>query len=116
MDVTINLDLSHLSNRDKSLLVGAMYRQSLVQVGKSPDYHLVNLTDDFLTRLSSAAGAFLRKVRSFFASLDPLEGEIFVNECLEHGRHYRFWYLSYYRDAEYKKDLSGIYSRVAMAF
>lgn len=116
MDETINLDLSRLSNRDKSLLVGAMYRQSLVQVGKSPDYHLKNLTDDFLVCLSSAAGAFLRKVKAFFFSLDPLEGEIFVNECLEHGRHYRFWYLSFYKDADYKKDLLGIYSRVATAF
>lgn len=39
MSDAITLQFKGLSNRQKSLLVGALYRQSLVQVGKSPDYH-----------------------------------------------------------------------------
>lgn len=112
----IILDFNSLGNRDKSLLVGALFRQSLIQTGKSPDYHLDKLEDDFLAHAGGAAGSFLRKVKEFSLRLDPLEGEIFVNECLEHGRHYKFWYLSYYDTPDFQLDLHSIYDRVAAEF
>ncbi|HIU44886.1 MAG TPA: hypothetical protein IAC52_01125 [Candidatus Enteromonas pullicola] len=117
MSDAITLQFKGLSNRQKSLLVGALYRQSLVQVGKSPDYHLRRLDEDFIEHLpKTAAGKFLRKVKSFYGGLDPLQQEVFVNECLEHGRHYKFWYMPYFRDKEYLKELQHIFNRVDSIF
>ena len=53
-DNPIVLDFNSLGNRDKSLLVGALFRQSLIQTGKSPDYHLDKLDDDFLAHAGGA--------------------------------------------------------------
>ena len=69
------------------------YRAYLLQIGKSPDYHVYDLRYDELLRLPpSHARSFLIKIRRFFDSLDEKGKRILVAEVLEKHRVYPFWF------------------------
>jgi|LAHS01.1.fsa_nt_gb hypothetical protein len=86
-------------SRDSSLeILRAAYRQALIEVGHSPDYHLYDLARDFLVRKQDyAAGRFLLSLYDFYhRQLDELEQMVFICDFLERGRHYRFWWFPYF--------------------
>ena len=69
------------------------YRRCLLAVGKSPDYHIDELSLTWLLALRpSKERDFLVKMRKFYASLDFINRIILVREVLEGGRHYPFWH------------------------
>jgi len=70
------------------------YRESLMDVGKSPDYHIYDLEEDWLLGLpKSPSRTFLLRLVCFYECLDPLGKIILVREVLEQRRHYQFWFL-----------------------
>ena len=78
----------------------AKYRACLLRLGKSPDYHIYNLTFEFLNGSKRRKEvAFLLKIRRFYDALPEKDKPIFVREVLERNRHYPFWFY----DADYKK-------------
>jgi hypothetical protein len=96
MEEEIQIAFPHLSAKDKSLIVGALYRQSLIEVGHSADYHVYDLDKDlFVRKRHLAAARFLGEVYGFYRSLPDFERRIFLCDCLEHGRHYAYWWLAY---------------------
>ena len=69
----INLSLRHEESIRKR------YRAYLLQIGKSPDYHVYDLRYDELLRLPpSHARSFLIKIRRYFDSLDEKGKRILV--------------------------------------
>ena len=74
--------------------VRAKYRKSLLFIGKSPDYHIADLSLYYLYGLKgSRAKQYLIKVRRFYEALNESDQRIFVYEVLEKKRHYLFWFL-----------------------
>lgn len=87
---TIEECLEHASE------IRGKYRRALLEVGKSPDYHIYDLSYAFLADSHQAVAAkFLIKVKRFHDSLDVADQRIFVNEILEAKRHYAFWFLDF---------------------
>jgi hypothetical protein len=96
MEQGIEIRFPQLSNKEKALLIGAVYRQSLVEVGHSPDFHVYDLDRGTLERKRHLASArFLLQVMDFYDGLPEFERKIFLCECLESGRHYAFWWLDF---------------------
>src|SRR5574344_3121279 len=94
MEEEIEIRFPKMGEASKSYLIGAIYRQSLIEVGHSPDYHVYDLEKGFLEhKCDSAAGLFVNRVYDFYFSLHGLERRVFLCECLEHGRHYPYWWL-----------------------
>lgn len=113
----VDVTLRNSSSRDKALLVGAVYRQSLIEVGHSADYHVYDLEQDLIDhKLDRAAGIFLKHVKDFYESLPYLQQKVFLVECLEHGRHYAYWYLPYYSRKSYGQALASVYRKTEQAF
>lgn len=104
----LQVKINPLNEQEKVLLLGAIYRQALLNLGHSPDTHIENLREEHLSFFGpSASSRFLRRIMKVYAKLDFEEKAIFRNEGLENGRHYAFWYLPYcdYRIfAKKKKD------------
>ncbi len=89
------------------------YRNALLSVGKSPDYHIFDLSTGFLEHLKDTrAKRYLFSLRSFFVGLDQEQQRIFVMEILERGRHYPFWYLEEYTRREYAQKLMALVAEV----
>jgi hypothetical protein len=90
-------------NRKTSLeILRAAYRQALVEVGHSPDYHLYDLETSFLARKQNlAAGRFLFKLYWYYLRLNDLERRIFICDFLESGRHYAFWWFEFAGSREF---------------
>lgn len=83
-------------------IVGAMYRQALINIGFSPDTHIYDLPLDRIKKNhSSSSGKYILRVAKTYESLEGLEKDIFLNDFLEKGRHYRFWYLSRCNSRDY---------------
>ena len=84
-------------DRESSIeILRAAYRQALVEVGHSPDFHIYDLDSNFLVHKQNlASGRFLLKLYWFYLLQDDLSRRIFVSEFLERGRHYRFWWFEY---------------------
>ena len=89
------------------------YRQALLSVGKSPDYHIFDLSNEFIGSLKdSQAKRFLFGLKRYFATLSEEDRRIFVNDILESGRHYPFWYLEDYTRRVYEQKLRAIVEEV----
>ena len=117
MEENFEINIKKLTDKNKALLIGQIYRQCLINLGKSPDYHIYDLDEDFLYSCQDKVeGKFLRKVKEYYLSLDCLERIMFVNDCLEKGRHYKFWYLNFYFVKDYTEKLKQCFSSIARAF
>ena len=93
--------------------VRRQYRSALLSVGKSPDYHIFDLSTEFLENLKdSKAKRFLMNLKVYFAGLDCKSQEIFVLDILEMGRHYPFWYLDTYTRRNYEEKLRSVIAEV----
>lgn len=89
------------------------YRRALISVGKSPDYHIFDLSSDFINGLKdSKAKRFLLTLKLHFSSLDPKDKQLFVLDILETGRHYPFWYLEDYTRRAYEARLRQLIAEV----
>jgi hypothetical protein len=102
-------------SRDSSLeILRAAFRQALIEVGHSPDYHLYDLDRDFLVRKKDyAAGRFLLRLYDFYHSqLDDLEQRIFICDFLERGRHYRFWWFEYFEPDDFSATKKAVALRL----
>ncbi len=100
----IDIEFVDLSLKDYSLLLGALYRQSLVQVGMSPDTHVFDLDYDYLSSKDSIQAKFLMDVIDFYLELNELESKIFICQILEYGRYFPFWWMNYlFEEKEYKR-------------
>ncbi len=98
-----------LPEEERRKRVRKRYREALLSVGKSPDYHIFDLSPDFLAALKdSKAKRYLFGLRHFFANLDDEKRRIFVMDVLEVGRHYQFWYLDEYSHRQYEQILREI--------
>ena len=85
------------------------YREALLRVGKSPDYHIFDISAEFLSGLrDSKAKRFLLSLRRYFFSLKEEDRRIFVMDILENGRHYPFWYMEDFSRREYESRLNYI--------
>jgi hypothetical protein len=103
------------SSRDSSLeILRAAYRQALIEVGHSPDYHLYDLDRDFLVRKTNyAAGRFLLKLYDFYyGQLEDLEQRVFICDFLERGRHYRFWWFTYFEARDFVMTKNAVSDRL----
>ncbi len=101
----------------KGLLVGAIFRQALLDLGYSPDSHVYDVDDDYLLyEKGTASNDFVSRVRSFYRSLSPFKRRILVCDYLEKGRHYRFWWLEYADEREYAKNCHEVVQRLKEAF
>ncbi|HAS56640.1 MAG TPA: hypothetical protein DEF61_01825 [Firmicutes bacterium] len=117
MEENLQINIKKLTDKNKALLIGQIYRQCLINLGKSPDYHVYDLSEDFLNaNKNKVEGSFLRKVKDYYLTLDCLERIMFINDCLEKGRHYKFWYLNFYFVKDYSEKLKQCFASVAKAF
>ena len=102
-----------LPNAERMKRIRARYREALLSVGKSPDYHIYDLSPEFLNSLKdSKAKRFLVNLRRYFMDLAEEDQRFFVMEVLEVGRHYPFWYLDGYTRRQYEKRLQTIAAEV----
>ena len=100
-----------------AMTVRDKYRESLLALGKSPDTHVYDLSHDFLGYAKRGPErSFLIRVKVYYEKLTVKEQTLFLNEVLERGRGYRFWYLVDYNEAKFRDALSRIYHRVASDF
>ncbi|MCI7058666.1 MAG: hypothetical protein SO132_03110 [Candidatus Enteromonas sp.] len=91
-------------------------RRCLLNNGKSPDSHIYELESSFFDYDKNKDKEYLLKLREYYESLSRLERMVFVNDCLEMGRHYKFWYLSFFYSRDYQKTLCSLYHRLSKAF
>lgn len=96
--------------------ISSKCRRYLLKNGKSPDLHIYELDSSFFDYDQNDSKKYLKKVKDYYESLDKLEKMILINDCLEMGRHYRFWYLSFFYARDYKKILNSMYRKFAKAF
>lgn len=105
--------VTHLPQEERMSKMRKRYRESLLYVGKSPDYHIFDLSTDFLDNLKdSKAKRFLNGLRRYFIRLDEEKKRIFVCDILEFGRHYPFWYIEEYTRREYERILREVVEEV----
>jgi len=98
-------------DRESSIeILRAAYRQALVEVGHSPDFHIYDLDSSFLVRKQNlAAGRFLLKLYWFYLLQDDLSRRVFVSDFLEKGRHYPFWWFEYCKGEEWNQTRNQLY-------
>ena len=97
----------------ESKLVRSRFRNALLALGRSPDSHIYDLDQDFFDhRPKGEALSFIRKVRLFYECLAETDRRLFLKECLEKDRHYRFWYLDQYEDKSFYAAYSKMQQRI----
>ena len=105
------------NSRTRGYIVGAIYRQALIDLGCSPDSHVYDIDEScFCYRRGSASNLFLRRVKRMYDSLKGLERKVFLCDYLEKGRHYPFWYLEFVSREDYEKSDRELRRRLSKAF
>lgn len=94
---SLDVTFPKMTPETKAQLVRSLYRQALIDIGYSPDYHLYDIDKSYLShKQDRASGAYLQEIMDFYEkSLSPLEQRIFICDCLEDGRHYHWWWMEY---------------------
>lgn len=101
----IEFEFVDLNLIDRSLILGALYRQSLIHMGMSPDMHVYDLDYDYLLSKDNIHSRFLVDVIDFYLQLDEFESKVFICQVLEAGRYFPFWWMSYIREESRYKEL-----------
>jgi len=103
---------------DRSLILGELFRQSLIEVGYSPDAHIYDLDYDFIAhKRETASTRYLFDAKNFYYSLPEFERSIYLCQVLEYGRHFRFWWLIYTADkAKYLRAYANVLRKMERAF
>lgn len=72
------------------------YFKSLVDVGFATNTHVYELNCDYLkSRLPRSEAKYLLDMKNFYDSLTPFQGMILINEYLEKGKYYPYWWMKY---------------------
>ena len=72
------------------------YSSSLLNSGYPSNTHVYDLNTSYLRfRMPRKEASFLLKVNEFFRNLTFVQGLIFVNDYLEKGNNYPFWWMKY---------------------
>jgi len=117
MVVELEITLPNLTAKQKATVLGAVYRQSLVEVGHSADFHVYDLEQDLIERKRNlAAGKFLMIAKKYYESLEGIKKKIFLCEILERGRHYPYWYLPYADSKSFSRLSSSVYKAASKVF
>lgn len=111
----IKFEKKNMSERNKALMIGSFYRQALIECGYSPDFHIYDLKKEELALKKTPASQFLISVIDHYNTLDGLEKAVFVSEILERGRHYRFWWLSFFNEEDWFTELKKLWEGSAEA-
>lgn len=70
------------------------YSSSLFHSGFPSNTHVYDLNTSYLRfRMPRKEASFLLKANEFFRNLNFVQGLIFVNDYLEKGNNYRFWWM-----------------------
>ncbi|MBR6225877.1 MAG: hypothetical protein IKQ78_01520 [Bacilli bacterium] len=70
------------------------YSSSLFHSGFPSNTHVYDLNTAYLRfRMPRKEASFLLKANEFFRNLNFVQGLIFVNDYLEKGNNYRFWWM-----------------------
>jgi hypothetical protein len=81
---------------DRTLILGELYRQALIEIGYSPDTHVYDLNKDLIEHKSHLMSArYVLDVIRFYESLNEFDRAIYCCQVLEYGRHYNFWWMLY---------------------
>ena len=84
-------------------------RQALLALGNSPDLHIYEWNDDFLSERSFRPEArYLQRAKRFYEGLDPFQKRVLISECLEFGRVYPFWYYGWGSEPAYRKERKAV--------
>ncbi len=95
-------------------LVRKKFRSCLLLIGRSPDTHIYDLTEDKIKgRGYARERTFLIKVLQFYLNLSDKDKDIFVAEVLERYRHYPYWFLEDYRDKDFVARKDSILRKVS---
>jgi hypothetical protein len=116
-EVSADIMMTTESPEKKILLVNAIYRYCLIDLGYSPDCHLEDI--DVLRlrwKQSYASSKFLQKVLRFYDSLPSYEQRYFYTEVLERNRHYKWWWIEYGSHRLYELASYEVKSRITDAF
>ena len=98
-------------------LLKKKYRACLLESGKSPDYHIYDLSYRFIQSIRKrSCRIFLLEIKRYYDGLGKKDQSIFLREVLEAKRHYPFWFLGAgFRRGEYemrKKKIMGQFGAV----
>ncbi len=118
MSDVIAIDLK-LNDRNAVMgLLGAMYRQALVEIGYSPDEHVYDLDRDFLMRHKddSLSVQFVLQILDYYESLPDFGRRVFLCECLERGRHYNWWWLEFMDPKNYRRFRNRLFAKTLEGF
>jgi hypothetical protein len=104
-ELRVNFIFEENEVRERWILLNALFRSALLELGYSPDEHLENVDRArLLSKLSLASSRFLLRLWDFYSDgLNPLEQRIFYTEVLEKGRHYMWWWFGDAIQREYCK-------------
>ena len=81
------------------------YSSSLFHSGFPSNTHVYDLNTSYLRfRMPRKEVSFLLKVNEFFRKLTFVQGLIFVNDYLEKGNNYRFWWMKYGNQEFYEQE------------
>ena len=116
----MEIELLNVSMSTKEIVgyVKSIYRSALLDLGRSPDSHIYELgeQDFYLSKEQERSRKKLEEIALFYASLPKFEGEIFINDCLESGRHYRYWYLGGAGAKNYQRSKKNLFLKLREAF
>jgi hypothetical protein len=80
----------------RSLILGELFRQALIEAGFSPDAHIYDLDQEYLRHKKQTASIrYLLDACAFYKTLPDFEQRVYVCQVLEYGRHFQFWWLLY---------------------
>lgn len=81
------------------------YTSSLFESGFPSNTHVYDLNISYLRfRMPRKEASFLLKMNEFFRKLTFVQGLIFVNDYLEKGNNYRFWWMKYGNKEFYEQE------------
>lgn len=107
-----------IADKKEVLRIKNCYRDSLSLLGRSRESHLYELRNakvyDGYYKDEARVSAWNRieALLNLEATLDAIGRKILNYDCLEYGRHYRFWYLGYLNKRTYEKKRKKVLSLV----
>ena len=108
MKKSIEKTIKNWVEKDSQDYLTKKYFRSLCETGFPTNTHVYELNSEYLeSRLPREEARYLLNMKSIYNSLPILQQLIFVNEFLENGRYYQYWWMKYgserYMQEERKK-------------
>ena len=91
-----NIETKPTLSNSKEERLSERYSSSLLKTGFPSNTHVYDLNIPYLRfRMPRKEASFLLKANDFFKRLTFVQGLIFVNDYLEKGKNYPFWWMKY---------------------